>query len=718
MFLTSIRQFAFGIILLQLINITNGQQVGVDICACSPRVYEMTLDFSLTCPPILVEIGEGVIEGSCLITSFDNPEVIDLIPVAVSSVQFIELGQDGTPLSVTQETGDFRNRSVLTYRSVSEKGIIPLAFQTRAIGMNEDGDTLIMQWALTYNNDCGIFPILDEGESVGWTVFTDLTNPLQTVCPIGEIPTVLTTEPPILQPTLELTEEPTEETTIELSELRTENPTMKPTEAPTETPTMKLTEVPTKMATMEPTKLPTENSTMELTKMPTENPTAEPIEMPIVSTKVPTENPSVKPTVMQSGVPTIEHSATPTESTADPTNMPTDMRIDLITDMPIDLIIGEPIDIITDMPTDKPTDMPTNMPTENLTDMPTEKLTDMSTENLTAIPTTNPSASTIPPFPTERPSIPKRSSRSRLQQLEKETEDSKNSSKDTWNNYQGDDDNLEASDENLFENDENEREDDVFTGSSGNSEDHFFLEKMEEEQEMEKEQEMEEEQDLRSHDGRDTDSTHVSMDIGREGSADSNGDDDDLLKRGDNLLATDDPMTENGHFSQVVENFEEQFVAMEEELNEELLNDYFVHEGGRSKDGSKIKGESRSRYRSTGKVMDGARGSMDSIEHREDALAMEENFAKDMLAMEEDLSKLNDYYSRNGGKGGKKKGKKTSRNKSATKMKKKEHNNKKKESKVNKYVGSIDDEDYYYSGNSKAGKKSKKMMRRFVRARN
>lgn len=53
-------------------------------------VYELTFDFSLECEPMNVDFENGGIADTvCLVAGFDNINVTDFVPVAVSSVQLI-----------------------------------------------------------------------------------------------------------------------------------------------------------------------------------------------------------------------------------------------------------------------------------------------------------------------------------------------------------------------------------------------------------------------------------------------------------------------------------------------------------------------------------------------------------------------------------------------------------------------------------------------------
>ena len=59
-------------------------QLGADICACSPAVYEFTFDFGLSCPPINVISEGGVANQFCQISPFGDAtdNITDLNPVS------------------------------------------------------------------------------------------------------------------------------------------------------------------------------------------------------------------------------------------------------------------------------------------------------------------------------------------------------------------------------------------------------------------------------------------------------------------------------------------------------------------------------------------------------------------------------------------------------------------------------------------------------------
>ncbi|KAL7560623.1 hypothetical protein ACA910_001310 [Epithemia clementina (nom. ined.)] len=207
----------------------NAQIAGTVECVCSPRTYELTFDFSLECEPINVDLDNGgILDATCLVTGFDSINVTNLVPVAVSSVQLIEIGEDGGPVAVEQQTGDFRDGATIIYTSISSQGAVaPKAFELRALGRNDEGESLVLQWAVTFSNNCAVYPVITENDSIGWTIFTGLGRPLGSACPAATATIAPTAKPPTANPT--------------------KNPSTKgsPTLIPTNAPALNPTSLPT-----------------------------------------------------------------------------------------------------------------------------------------------------------------------------------------------------------------------------------------------------------------------------------------------------------------------------------------------------------------------------------------------------------------------------------------------------------------------------------------
>lgn len=171
-------------------------QIGVDICACSPSTYTFTFDFSLTCLPVNITTNDdGAIQDiSCLVSPFGDPAVTDLVPVAVQTIDILELGQDLRVLNTENIAGDFKDGDDFTYTSIADDPNnipttmdFPRALQLNIVGMNSNKDQIINVYIITFTNNCGAYPVLQEGDSAGWTIVSDVSPPLQAFCPLLDL---------------------------------------------------------------------------------------------------------------------------------------------------------------------------------------------------------------------------------------------------------------------------------------------------------------------------------------------------------------------------------------------------------------------------------------------------------------------------------------------------------------------------------------------------
>jgi hypothetical protein len=155
-----------------------GQEIGRDICACSPGTYVFTFDFSLSCPPINVTVGDGIRRTSCLISPFGTPITDDLVPVRVRTIDVLEIGQDLRILVQEQIEGNFEDGDSFQYSSIASMADeistpvdIPRAIQLTIVGSNQLDESIINVFILSFTNDCEAYPVLIEGQSGGWTKF-------------------------------------------------------------------------------------------------------------------------------------------------------------------------------------------------------------------------------------------------------------------------------------------------------------------------------------------------------------------------------------------------------------------------------------------------------------------------------------------------------------------------------------------------------------------
>ncbi len=166
------------LLLLASFRVVTGQEIGTEICACSPRSYEFTLDFSLTCPPVNIAVGDAIADTTCLISPFGALDVEDLTPVSVDSIDILELGQNLRVIAQTGIVQPLNDGDSFTYTSVvadpdsiGEVLQVPKGIQINIVGNNQNGDRIINAFLVTFTNECDKYPVFEEGESAGWAKF-------------------------------------------------------------------------------------------------------------------------------------------------------------------------------------------------------------------------------------------------------------------------------------------------------------------------------------------------------------------------------------------------------------------------------------------------------------------------------------------------------------------------------------------------------------------
>ena len=157
-------------------------EIGVDICSCAPGQYEFTLDFSLYCPPVNITLGDAVQTTSCLVNPFADPDVADLVPVAVQSIDILELDQNLQILVQENIAGSYGDGDTFQYTSIAalpgeivNPEDIPRAIQLNIIGVNQFDEPIINVYLIVFTNNCGRYPVLFEGQYAGWTRFVSST---------------------------------------------------------------------------------------------------------------------------------------------------------------------------------------------------------------------------------------------------------------------------------------------------------------------------------------------------------------------------------------------------------------------------------------------------------------------------------------------------------------------------------------------------------------
>ena len=81
--------------------------------------------------------------------------------------------------------GDFASGDSFTYTSVGALGDpdqIPQSIQLTITGTNAANSSLVQVWAIKFTNDCDIYPVLEQGETFGWTQFVSYLSSHDDAC--------------------------------------------------------------------------------------------------------------------------------------------------------------------------------------------------------------------------------------------------------------------------------------------------------------------------------------------------------------------------------------------------------------------------------------------------------------------------------------------------------------------------------------------------------
>jgi len=159
-----------------------------DLCACTPSVYSIMLNFSNVCPPAgFGNATGGLGQVTCDITAIaqgENTNVTSMTPVSVTRVDYIELGPDFNVIAQAESVGTVEDGDIVSYTSITALGgEKPAALQMSATGQNLDGVTIVSKFTVEFTNSCDAYPVIVPGDNAGWFVFVELVPPRQELCP-------------------------------------------------------------------------------------------------------------------------------------------------------------------------------------------------------------------------------------------------------------------------------------------------------------------------------------------------------------------------------------------------------------------------------------------------------------------------------------------------------------------------------------------------------
>jgi hypothetical protein len=158
-----------------------GAQLGVDQCACFPSTYTFVLALGQTCAETSLP-NSGIAGTTCSVL----PAGSNMIPTSVNAITVFELGQNSAAILTTEISIDtsFISGDAFTYTSfVGTQGglntnvqfnTFPRGLELRISGLNLFSETIVNTFTIEFSNACGIFPVVEEGDQIGWVKFVSI----------------------------------------------------------------------------------------------------------------------------------------------------------------------------------------------------------------------------------------------------------------------------------------------------------------------------------------------------------------------------------------------------------------------------------------------------------------------------------------------------------------------------------------------------------------
>lgn len=161
-----------------LLSLVSAQDGPVDLCACQPTVYNMTINRDLTCSDRTVG-GAGLLKVSCVVSTDldEDANVTDFVPIKIDEFVVMESNGENEIVDITFfNEGPYFNGHTFMYTSIIRRFPVnvtsmPRSFQVSIKGVNADLQPIGNTWRILYDNDCSIFPLLKIGQYIGWTNF-------------------------------------------------------------------------------------------------------------------------------------------------------------------------------------------------------------------------------------------------------------------------------------------------------------------------------------------------------------------------------------------------------------------------------------------------------------------------------------------------------------------------------------------------------------------
>lgn len=159
----------------------DGQAVGVDICACTPKQYEISFRFTMDCNSNVNTRGVAIDGTECLLRGgVPGVKVSTLVPVQVQTIEVLVLNSNTETLFQDSFVRTFTEGDTFQYTStiaqsnnnmVIEPGDVPSFIQLKMVGINRFNQLVLNVNTIQFKNDCTIYPVFTEGLFIGWANF-------------------------------------------------------------------------------------------------------------------------------------------------------------------------------------------------------------------------------------------------------------------------------------------------------------------------------------------------------------------------------------------------------------------------------------------------------------------------------------------------------------------------------------------------------------------
>jgi hypothetical protein len=158
-------------------------------CNCQPGVVTFTFDFTLQCSDRNILTGDpGIEEAECLMFGESGMEPTDPFPVSIEQVSIVEVAQNLDTIKSTDINGTFLSGDTLTYETFAVtdtalvlNGQVPHGMIITLNGFNAGGEAITNSYVILFTNECGVYPVLSAGSTIGWTTLVSLII-IQTAC--------------------------------------------------------------------------------------------------------------------------------------------------------------------------------------------------------------------------------------------------------------------------------------------------------------------------------------------------------------------------------------------------------------------------------------------------------------------------------------------------------------------------------------------------------